>query len=136
MAEEKATSRGADFGQGSVTAITVTAAADSVVRALKVPRGATRLYFEVKNSHGATAFDQFTVKRRMHASGNYETLASIAGDYSSPQIPILTVQGAPVTLAAAASVHIEMDVTATDTVQILASGAAGASTAEIYWRLQ
>ncbi len=137
MAEDLATSRGADFGQGTILAITVTAASDSIIRTIVIPRGATRLFFEVKNSHGSSvAFDQFTIKRRTHASGSFETIANASGDYTSPQIPILEVSADPTTLAQNAIVHIRMDVEATDAVRILASGNAAESTADIHWRLQ
>lgn len=137
MTLDQATSRGADFGQETDTAISVTAAADSIVKTIAIPRGATRLSFEVKNSHGsAVAFDQFTVKRRFHPSGSFETIANASGDYTSPQVPILEVSADPTTLAQNAIVFIRMDVEATDAVQILASGNAAVSTADIHWRLQ
>ena len=137
MALEKPTSRGADFGQESDTGINVAATADSIIRTIDVPRGATRLFFEVKNSHASSvAFDQFTIKRRTHASGSFETIANLSGDYTSPPIPILEVSADPTTLAQNAIVHIRMDVEATDAVQILASGNGAVSTADIHWRMQ
>lgn len=137
MAERLATSKGADFGGGTVTGISVTAAADSVVQLILIPFGATRLFFEVKNSHGsAVAFDQFTIKRRSDPAGSFETLANASGDYTSPQIPILEVSADPTALAQNAIVHIRMDVEATDAVQILASGNVAVSTADLHWRIQ
>ncbi len=123
----------AHFGEGVDTAITVTAATNSVIREIDIILGASRLYFEVKNVHASVAFDEFTIQRRTMGSGAWETIANAAGDYSSPQVPILEVQGAPVTLAAAATVFIRMDVEATDAVRILASGNAAESTADLFY---
>ena len=118
---------------GNVTAIAVSAAADNVIRLLKVPVGASRLLFDVTNA-GSNAFDQFEVQRRSHEDAAWETLASVAGDYNpTPKLPILEVQGAPVTLAAAAVVNIRMEVDGTEGVRILASGD-GATTATLNYR--
>ncbi len=127
---------GAHFGEGSDTAITVAAASNSVIREIDIILGASTLFFQVKNVHASVAFDEFVIQRRTLAAGAWETIANAAGDYSSPQVPILEVQGAPVTLAAAASVFIRMDVEATDAVRILASGNAAASTADLFYGIQ
>ena len=126
----------AHFGEGTETGIAIAAAADQTLKEIDVILGGTHLSFEVKNSHASVAFDVFKIQTRPQASASWQTLASIAGDYSSPQVPILEVQGAPVTLAAAASVFIRMEVEATDAVRILASGNAAATTADIHWSIQ
>lgn len=124
------------FGEGTFTGITVTEAVDSVIQTIDIILGADHISFEVKNSHASVAFDQFEIQRRPHASASWESIASAAGDYSSPQVPILEVQGAPVTLAAAASTFIRVEVEATDAIRILASGNAAATTADIHWSIQ
>jgi len=126
----------ARYGEGTTTGITVTAAADSEIADINVLLGSTHLFLEVKNSHASVAFDQFDIQRKPQGAASWETIATAAGDYSSPQIPILEVQGAPVTLAAAASTFIRMSVEATDRVRILASGSGAASTANIHWSIQ
>jgi hypothetical protein len=131
------TSRGADYGEGTITGKSIAAAANQELITLTIPRGATRFYFEVKNSHAsAVSFDEFTIQRRAHPSGNWSTTASIAGDYSSPESPLLEVDGAPVTLAQNASAFIRMDVEATDAVRILASGNAAVTTADFHYGVQ
>lgn len=117
---------------GNITAIVVAAAADSIIRTLKVPIGMRELLFDVTNT-GANAFDQFEVQRRAHSSAAWVTLADTAGNFSSPDLPILEVQGAPVTLAAAAVVNIRMEVAGTEGVRIVASGD-GATTATFNYR--
>jgi hypothetical protein len=124
------------YGEGTETGIAIAAAASQTLKTIDIILGGTHLFFQVKNSHASVAFDEFTIQRRPQASAAWETVASIAGDYSSPQLPILEVQGAPVTLAAAASTYIRMEVEATDAVRILASGNAAATTADIHWSIQ
>lgn len=124
------------YGDGTVTGIAIAAAADQEIKDINIILGAAHLSFEVKNSHASVAFDAFTIQRRPQGSASWETIASIAGDYSTPQLPILEVQGEPVTLAAAASVFIRMEVEATDRVRIAASGNAAATTADIHWSIQ
>jgi hypothetical protein len=122
------------FGQGQTPGIVITAAANSVVKTLKVPEGATWLGLQITNTHASVAFDQLDILRRTHTLATYETIANAAGDYSSPQSPILEVQGAPVTLAAAAVCDIGMETHGAESIKILASGAAAASEATISWR--
>ena len=64
----------------------------------------------------------------------WETLADSASCYNpTPKLPIREVNGAPVTLAAAAVVNIRMEVDGTEGVRILASGD-GATTATLNYR--
>lgn len=119
----------------SATGVEVLVAGNSTLATIPIHPGATHLYFQVTNS-GANAFDAFIVSRRCHADADYEILANVAADYTTPQSPILEVQGAPVTLAAAASVHIRMNVEATDAVLVQASNGTGNQTAAIYWSVE
>ena len=123
---------------GYFTGKTITAAANFVLWEKTIRPGNTHLYFQVTNTHATSvAFDEFTIQRRVKSSASaWETLASIAADYTSPQVPLLEVQGAPVTLAQNASVHIRMSVEATDAIRILASGNAAETTAALYYRFQ
>lgn len=136
MTDELATSRGADFGQGTESATTLSAAADNDILIVTIPRGATRLFFEIKNVGPGPSFDAFTIQRRPHGSADWETLASVAGDYSSPQLPILEVQGAPVTLANGAAAFIRMDVEGTDAVRLAGSAAPALATYDLHYRIQ
>lgn len=122
------------IAQGQTTEIVVTAASNSVIKALKVPEGATWLGLQITNTHASVAFDEFKLQRRVHSLATYEEIANAAGDYSSPQSPIVEVQGAPVTLAAAAVCDIGMETHGAESINILASGNAAASEATISWR--
>ncbi len=129
---------GGDFQTDGRTAIAITDAADTVVAMLTMPRDMDRLYFEVKNS-GGNPFDQFEIQRRANPSATWETLASVAGDYTSPKLPILEVNtvgiaSSPVTLGAGENAFIRMELGATESVRFLASGS-GATTSEIYYRM-
>lgn len=129
---------GGDFQADGRTAIAITDAADTVVAMLTMPRDMDRMYFAVKNS-GANAFDQFEIQRRANPDADWETLASAAGDYTSPQKPILEVNvdgvaSSPVTLGAGEKAFIRMELGATESVRFLASGS-GATTAELYYRM-
>ena len=131
------TSKGADYGEGLDTGISIAAAADQLLQQITIPLGATRLFFQVKNSHASSvAFDVFKVQRRPTADSAWSTIASINTDYSSFSSPFLEVQGAPVTLAQNASTFIRMDVEGTDAIRILASGAGAVTTADIHYRVQ
>lgn len=122
-----------DFQTNSITLIAVTEATASVIKEILCPVGMRWLYFDVTNT-GAVAFDEFTIQRRAHDDSAWETIANAAGDYDSPQLPITEVQGAPVTLAAAATVYIRMQVNGTRGVHVLASGNGGATTATLNYR--
>ena len=119
----------------SATGVEVLLAGNSTLATIPIHPGATHLYFQVTNS-GANAFDAFIVSRRCHVDGDYEVIANAAGDFTAPQSPIIECQGAPVTLAAAATVHIRMTVEATDAVLVQASNGTGDQTAAIYWSVE
>lgn len=130
------TSRGGDYGFGNVTAITLAAGSDTTIKRIPIPPGATWLGVEIKNSHATSvAFDTFIITRRFHASGNWETIANAAGDFTSPQSPIIEASASPVTLAQNALVYLRIQVEATESVRFQASGAAAESTAELRYRL-
>jgi hypothetical protein len=131
------TSKGADYGEGSVTGKSIAAATEQELQTIIIPLGARRLFFQVKNSHATSvAFDEFKVQRRPTVSAAWSTIASINTDYSSFASPFLEVQGAPVTLAQNASTFIRMDVEGTDAVRLLASGNAAVTTADLHYRIQ
>ena len=90
------------------------------------------MFVQVKNSHGATAFDAFNILRQAHTDGAWETIANAAGDYTTPQSPIIEASASPVTLAAAASVHLRIEVKGMWAIKFQASGNAGVSEAEVY----
>lgn len=114
------------------TAIVVVAGAAEDIITFIIPAGCTHMFCQIKNTHGATAFDEFNILRRAHASGEWETIANAAGDYTTPQSPLIECSASPVTLASAASVYIRMEVEGMEAVKFQASGSAGASEAAIY----
>ena len=119
----------------SATGVEVLLASNSTLATIPVAPGSTHLFIQVTNS-GANAFDAFILSRRCHVDGDWEIIANAAGDYTVPQSPILEVQGAPVTLAAAAIVYIRMEVQATDAVLVEASNGTANQTAAIYWSVE
>lgn len=121
---------------GAVAAQAVTDALVEIVT-IPLPPGATQLSFEVKNAGGGgnKAFDQFDIRRGFSPFSAWETVGSVAGDFSSPAFPLLTVTGAPVTLASAATCQITIDVTGCSAVSIRAGGNAGTTTVNYYWRV-
>ena len=127
------TSKGADYGSGDKTAIAV-AATDTFICTLTVPTGATRLFVQVKISHGsAVAFDKFTMFWRPTADASFDAFATAAGDYSTPLHPLLSVTGAPVTLSQNSISSIQVDVTGAQAITILASGNAAPTTADLHY---
>ncbi len=122
------------IGGGEITDITVTAAANSVIQTIASPPEATSILVTIKNSHSSVAFDQFDVSRRATINAPWEVVADAAGNFTVPQPPLNQVSGAPVTLAAAASTHLKIDLSGTQSVRFRASGNGAATTAEIYWR--
>ena len=65
------------------------------------------LGFTVTNTGDTNALTAFVVSRRMGANSAWESLASLAAHYAADiELPLMTCDGAPVTLAALASCHI------------------------------
>ena len=114
------------------TAIAVVAGAAEDIISFVIPGSAELMFVQIKNSHGATAFDAFNILRRAHVDGDWETIANAAGDYTTPQSPIIEASDSPVTLASAASVYLRIEVKGMNAFKFQASGNAGASEAEIY----
>ena len=122
------------YATGQALAAAAGDAASPIVR-IPIPPGATRLFLEVKNSGAVNAFDDFFLQRRCHILGSWEEIAGEAGDFSSPTSPLLECTGAPVTLAALATCHMRIDVTGTESINVVGSSAVGgATTVEYYWR--
>jgi len=114
------------------TAIAVAAATDTTIATFEVPAGATHLFFEVKNTGGGAAFDTFIITRRAHPDGDWETIADAAGDFTTPQSPIIEASGSPVTLADGVDEFVRMEVEGMRTIRLQASGNAATTTAEVY----
>ncbi len=122
-----------DFETGAITGIAITTTANNEIRILKVPVGSQTVLFQFKNL-GPNALDQFDIERRPHSSASWQTVATVAGDYSTPASPLLEVDGAPVTLASGADTNITMSVKSTQAIRILVSSSVGATTGELYYR--
>lgn len=102
-------------------------------RVCVIPTGSDpvqRMGIQVTNS-GANALDAFQVNVRCGSSTAWTTIASIAGDFSSPVAPLIRTQGAPVSLAAAATCFILLDCFGIHEVELKASAAVGATTLRI-----
>lgn len=122
-----------DFETSAITGIPITTAANNEIIILASPVGSLEVLFQFKNL-GPNPLDQFDIQRRPHSSASWETIANVAADYSSPQLPLIEVQGAPVTLASGQDVNILMSVRATQAIRILVSAGGGSTTAELYYR--
>jgi len=80
------------------------------------------LGLQVSNNSGG-ALTTFTLEVRCGASAGWTTLASVAGDFSTPVSPLTRVVGTPVTLANAATALLIMLVQGIHEVKITASAA-------------
>lgn len=91
-----------------------------------------RLAFRIANVHATIAFDAFWVQYKFHRDGTYVTVASAAGDFTTPVGPVIHKTADPTALAAVTGVvNIFMDITGVFSVRIMASGNAAESTATI-----
>ena len=90
-----------------------------------------RLGFRIANGHASVAFDAFLVQYKFHRDGTWITVASAAGDFTTPVGPVIHKTADPTALAAAGAVDIWMDVSGVYKVRIQASGSGAASTATI-----
>lgn len=83
-------------------------------------RGAEVLQFSfVVGSANLTAFD---VAGRVASGGGWFTIATAAGDYTTPNHPVLDASGSLVTAAAGATVHwAKIDVRGLESVRLQAS---------------
>lgn len=63
----------------------------------------------------------FNVDYRADATGSYFTVASVAGDYTTPNAPVLKASG-DLTAAAAGTHWLKLDVEGIESVRIQASG--------------
>lgn len=78
------------------------------------------------------AFDAFAVAAQVAGSPNFVTIASIAGDFSTPVSPMVRAVGTPVTLAAGATALLVLDVRGISAVRIQASAAVDGAVATLY----
>lgn len=92
---------------------------NTVIMQLRV-EAIEKVSFEVQNT--VQALDAFIIETRVHANGTWRTIASIAGDFSSPSGRLSNVSGAPVTLAAGSTAYFDLDTTGLHSVRISASG--------------
>ncbi len=113
---------------------------------IKIHEGSHRLNITVTNANTGSDFalDEFEVQRRVFSTTTpstivtsaWETLANIASDYLSPQIPILTVSTDMTILAKNASGHITIDVLGIDAIRLNAacSGSTRNTDLTYYWQ--
>jgi hypothetical protein len=113
---------------GTITNAAVTTLEDVAI--IEV-RGAEVLQFSfVVGSAALTAFD---VAGRVGASGGWFTIATAAGDYTTPNHPVLDASGSLVTAAAGATVHwAKIDVRGLESVRLQASSGTSSSIAGHY----
>lgn len=84
----------------------------------------------VKNA-GANAFDAFVVKGRAGPNLPWTTLLSASGDYTTPKYPLMRATTDPTTLAGGADTALMLKAAGFYELQVLASSAVAATTADI-----
>ena len=114
---------------GIAQPVTLLAAGNTTLAVIDVSLG-ERLVIEVGVI--TQALDAFIVQARVAGSPNYITVASAAGDYSAPVSPMVRVVGTPVTLAAAATALLIMDVRSFVDVRLQASAAVDGAVATVF----
>ena len=114
-------------------AVTVLEASTGTLQDIKCPNGATTCTITVENADGANAFDAFTVSIRPTITAPFTVHASVAGDFTSPVLPMRYASASPVTLAAEANVIFKYDISGLDTIRIAASNAVANGSANIYY---
>ena len=82
---------------------------------------------------GSAALTACNIEGRTHASGDWATLATAAGDYTTPVHPVLRASGSLVTAASGSTVHhAKLDVRGLESVRIQASSGTS-STVTGHW---
>lgn len=72
---------------------------------------------------GTANLSAFTVALKVREDGNWFTVASAAGDYTTPEGPILGASGDLTVAASGATVHwLKLDVRGVDAVRLQAAG--------------
>ena len=89
-----------------------------------------KVSFQVDNVD--QALDAFIVEGRVHQDASYFTIASVAGDFSTPAARVFNVSGAPVSLAAGASARFDLDTSGLFSVKVSASAAVDDAVVTIY----
>jgi hypothetical protein len=113
---------------------TGTAASASTTTICTIPtceNGVQRMGITVTNNDAAAALDAFVLSVRTGQSTVFHTIASAAGDFTSPVAPLVRAVGAPVTLAATASAFLLVDCYGLAEVRIAASGNAAACSVSV-----
>jgi len=67
------------------------------------------------------------VDYRAHSSGTYFNVASVAGDYTTPNAPVLKASG-DLTIAGVASHWLKLDVVGVESVRLQAAGTSSSVT--------
>jgi len=108
----------------------ITATCTDVVATINTESAKT-MGLEVQNI-GANPLSVFDVYARVTPSANLLKVATSSGDYSTPNYPVSRASGAPVTLAAAATAWLFMDVTGFAEVVLKAVSSTGATRVRIH----
>jgi NADP-dependent 3-hydroxy acid dehydrogenase YdfG len=76
------------------------------------------------------ALTSFVVQFKCHSSGTFDTVASVAGDYTAPEGPIMGASG-DLTVAGVGSHFLKLDVEGVNEVKLRAAGTSSVITG--YW---
>ena len=107
---------------------TVTSSATTILTA-GTGGGDSAQVMGIQVTNTGAAFTAFTLAVRCGSSSVWTTLASAAGDYSSPASPLLRVDGAPVTLASGSTAFLLLVMQGIHEVRIQATCATTTSAA-------
>lgn len=102
------------------TGVPVAVAGTTEVAVIGV-QGFEQLGFVVSNWVTGGDLDAFAVQYLFHPDGDYQTVASASGDYTTPNWPVLAASDDPTTLAGGSTAMIVLDVRGVYSVKITAS---------------
>lgn len=117
------------FGQFSKS---VAVADTTIIGDIVVPQGAEILAIEIANAN-TQALDAFEVHVKVHGSGNWLPIATLAADFTSPSHPILRCTADLTALPADGKALLLIHAPSLTGVRLIASAAVGATVVTIRW---
>ena len=116
---------GADHESGTISNLDV----DALETLVEIDVTYAKVLY-VQFTVAVASLTDFNVDYRAHVSGTYFNVASVAGDYTTPNAPVLKASG-DLTASAAGSHWLKLDVEGVESVRLQAAGTS--STVVGYW---
>lgn len=111
--------------------VAVAAAGNATLAQVQVDGCETLGFYLTNDGGGAVALDAFIIQFRYGPGGTWQTVASAGADFTTPIHPVIGKTDDLTTLADAGVSHACIDVRGVYEIKILASAAAGGTTASI-----